>query len=92
MYFCNCLVRPLLEPGVTGSGEEKKLSESARMVDGAGEPTEVAVAEWIGARNFARWADLRRFIGTNYPGVFNIEWLFGGKKHGWAMNVKRGHP
>jgi hypothetical protein len=68
---------------------EEKVSESARMVDGAKEPTAAKVADWIGAQNFKRWTDLRQFIDTNYPGVFNLEWLFGGKNYGWALRFKK---
>jgi hypothetical protein len=59
------------------------------LVDGSREPTEAEVAGFIGKRNAARWAKLTEFIGANYPGVFNVEWLFGGKKHGWALRFKK---
>ena len=68
---------------------EERVNESARMVDGAKEPSAAKVAEWIGARNFKRWPDLREFIDSSYPGVFEVEWLFGGKKHGWALRFKK---
>lgn len=62
---------------------------SARMIDGAREPSAARVAGWIGARNFTRWADLRRFIDSHYPAVFDVEWLFGGKRHGWTLRFKK---
>jgi len=65
------------------------MSESTRMVDGAREPTAADVADFIGKRNAGRWAELTRFIAANYPGVFDIEWLFGGKKHGWTLRFKK---
>jgi hypothetical protein len=65
------------------------VSESARLVDGSREPTEAEVADFIGKQNAARWAKLTRFIAANYPSVFNIEWLFGGKKHGWTLRFKK---
>ena len=65
------------------------MSESARMVDGPQEPTDAEGASFIGKQNAARWADLTRFVEVNYPGVFNIEWLFGGKKYGWTLRFKK---
>lgn len=64
-------------------------SESARMLDRAHAPTPASVAAWIGARNFKRWTDLTAFIDRCYPAVFNVEWLFGGKKHGWSLRYKK---
>jgi hypothetical protein len=59
------------------------------MVDGPRAPTEADVAEFVGKRNAVRWAELTQFIATNYPGVFNTEWLFGGKKYGWTLRFKK---
>jgi len=68
---------------------EAGVREPARLVDGSREPSEAGVAAFIGKQNAARWADLRRFIATGYPGVFSVEWLFGGKKHGWTLRFKK---
>ena len=65
------------------------MKESARLVDRAQEPTAVAVTEWIGAQNAKRWAALCDFIEREYPGVFNVEWLYGGRKHGWTLRFKK---
>jgi Protein of unknown function (DUF3788) len=65
------------------------MTEPARLVDGSRRPTEAGVADFIGRQNAARWADLTLFIETNYPGVFDVEWLFGGKKHGWTLRYKK---
>ena len=65
------------------------MSEATRMVDGSREPAEADVADFIGKQNAARWAELTRFIAANYPGVFNSEWLFGGRKHGWTLRFKK---
>lgn len=65
------------------------MSEPDRMVDGAARPTAARVAAWIGPRNAERWAALTEFIDTTYPGVFQPEWLFAGKKHGWALRFKK---
>jgi hypothetical protein len=59
------------------------------MVDGAREPSARSVADWIGAQNSRRWTDLREFIDRNYPGVFDVEWLFGGTKHGWSLRFRK---
>lgn len=65
------------------------MSESARLVDGSREPTPAEVAGFIGKQNAARWASLTRSIAARYPGVFNVEWLYGGKKHGWTLRFKK---
>lgn len=65
------------------------MSESERMIDGSQQPSDERVAEFIGRQNAARWADISEFIATNYPGIFNVEWLFGGKKHGWGLRYKK---
>ncbi len=28
-------------------------------------------------------------IGKKYPGVFVLEWIYGGKKHGWTVRYKK---
>jgi hypothetical protein len=65
------------------------VGELERLVDASREPTEAEITDFIGRQNAARWADLARFIATSYPGVFNVEWLFGGKKYGWTLRYKR---
>jgi hypothetical protein len=59
------------------------------MVDGTRKPTDAEVADFIGKQNAARWAELTRFIAVRYPDVFDIEWLFGGKKYGWTLRFKK---
>lgn len=65
------------------------MTEAERLLDGSRQPTDAEVAAFIGRQNAARWADLTRFVSANYPGVFDVEWLFGGKKHGWYLRFKR---
>lgn len=65
------------------------MSEPVRMSDGSRKPTDDEVVVFIGKQNAARWAELREFIAAHYPGIFNIEWLFGGKKHGWTQRFKK---
>lgn len=59
------------------------------MVDRSKTPDPQSVAAWIGADNYQRWAAALRFIETNYPDVFQPEWLFGGKQHGWSLRFKK---
>jgi hypothetical protein len=65
------------------------VTEPERLVAGTRAPTEAEVIDFIGKQNAARWADLTRFIAANYPDVFNVEWLFGGKKYGWTLRFKK---
>lgn len=65
------------------------MSETARMVDAARAPTAAAVKRWIGGANAKRWDALRAFIDHRYPHVFDVEWLFGGTKGGWALRFKK---
>ncbi len=60
-----------------------------RMVDRSKEPDLQSVAAWIGEENYQRWGSTLQFIETNYPGVFQPEWVFGGKKHGWGLRFKK---
>jgi len=60
-----------------------------RMLDGSTQPDAASVAKWVGAENHKRWRHLTEFIEANYPGVFTPEWLFGGKKHGWWLRLKK---
>ena len=65
------------------------MREHARMMDAAKEPDAVQVAQWIGSRNSVRWTELTDFIQSQYPGVFETKWWFGGKKFGWSLRFKR---
>jgi len=58
------------------------------MMDAAKEPDAVQVAQWIGSRNSVRWTELTDFIQSQYPGVFETKWWFGGKKFGWSLRFK----
>ena len=60
------------------------------MLDKAVRPDRVLVDEWLGAEAASRWHRLVAFIAESYPGVFpQHDWVFGGKKHGWALRFKR---
>jgi hypothetical protein len=60
-----------------------------RIVDGNKEPDAKMVSEWVGPRNYRRWGHILHLIGTNYPGVFTPDWIFGGRKYGWGLRFKK---
>jgi hypothetical protein len=60
-----------------------------RLTDGMHEPDEKEVSGWIGAANYKMWKKVIHYIEINYPGVFDPEWLYGGKKHGWSLRFKK---
>ncbi|HEY4759431.1 MAG TPA: DUF3788 domain-containing protein [Thermoguttaceae bacterium] len=60
-----------------------------RLTDGAKKPTAKMLSAWMGQRNYKRWIQILKFIDTNYPGIFEPEWLFAGKKHGWWLRFKK---
>lgn len=61
------------------------------MLEPHSPPTPAQVAAWLGESNGA-WLNLTALIERAYPGVFVPEWLFGGKKHGWALRYKKSRP
>jgi hypothetical protein len=60
-----------------------------RMVDGGTKPNDRSVANWIGPKNQKYWTHMVHFIDSNYPGTFQPDWWFGGKKFGWALRYKK---
>lgn len=60
-----------------------------RLTDKASVPDDETVRDWIGADAFAHWAALRAWIAQTYPGTFSPDWIYGGKKHGWALRYKK---
>jgi hypothetical protein len=60
-----------------------------RMLDGGGKPSTSDVSKWVGVTNYKRWTHIIKFIEANYPGVFIPDWLFSGKKYGWALRFKK---
>jgi hypothetical protein len=65
------------------------VRDHPRMLDGANSPEPGQVAEWIGSKASAHWAALTEFIESQYPGVFDRTWWFGGKKWGWSLRFKK---
>ncbi|MCE5315222.1 MAG: DUF3788 domain-containing protein [Armatimonadota bacterium] len=60
-----------------------------RMLDKSIPPDDMSVAGWLGTEGYEYWRQIVEFIETNYPGVFQPDWLFGGKKHGWGLRYKK---
>ena len=60
-----------------------------RITDKSAPPDDGAVRAWLGARAFGRWTRLRRWIDESYPGVFEPDWLYGGKNRGWSLRYKK---
>ena len=60
-----------------------------RITDKAAPPDDSTVRDWIGPEAFEHWAALRDWIEASYPGVFALDWLYGGKKQGWSLRYKK---
>lgn len=59
-----------------------------RIADRSSHPDEHSILDWLGPEAFEHWVELRRWIEAHYPGVFNPDWLYGGKKRGWSLRYK----
>ena len=69
------------------------MSEQAvRMTERDHPPSDAEVAAWMGEEAHHYWRRLAELIEQLYPGVFAPEWLYGGKKHGWALRYKKSKP
>ncbi|PTR34097.1 uncharacterized protein DUF3788 [Luteibacter sp. OK325] len=73
------------QEGVTGL----RPAIGDRINDKSAPPDENTVRDWIGAKGFRHWVKLRSWIDTSYPGIFEPEWLYGGKKRGWTLRYKK---
>lgn len=51
-------------------------------------PSESALRDWLGPAH-AHWEALAQSIDKAYPGTFQPDWVFGGKKHGWGLRYKK---
>ncbi|WP_448095950.1 DUF3788 domain-containing protein [Luteibacter yeojuensis] len=60
-----------------------------RIGDKSAPPDEQTVRDWFGPHAFKHWTKLRNWINVSYPGVFEPEWLYGGKKRGWTLRYKK---
>jgi len=52
-------------------------------------PEASVIRHWMGPEAFRHWTALRLWIDTAYPGVFDPEWIYGGKKRGWSLRYKK---
>lgn len=60
-----------------------------RITDKSTPPDDDTVRDWMGLEAFEHWAKLRNWIEAFYPGVFDPDWLYGGKKRGWSLRYKK---
>ncbi|CAM2155328.1 DUF3788 domain-containing protein [Pararobbsia alpina] len=60
-----------------------------RMADKFSEPDERTIRDWLGPEAFEHWVELRKWIDEFYPDVFQPDWIYGGKKRGWALRYKQ---
>lgn len=63
--------------------------KDARLTNPEAPPTPQRIKGWIGEAGHAYWMRAADTIEKNYPGVFDPEWLYGGKKHGWSLRYKK---
>ncbi|MEY8170205.1 DUF3788 domain-containing protein [Burkholderia multivorans] len=60
-----------------------------RITDRAAPPDEDTVRQWLGPKAFKHWRELQSWIDASYPGVFEPDWIYGGKKRGWSLRYKK---
>ncbi|CAG9191958.1 conserved hypothetical protein [Paraburkholderia sabiae] len=60
-----------------------------RIADKSSQPDERIVRDWMGPEAFEHWVELRSWIDASYPGLFEPDWLYGGKKRGWSLRYKK---
>jgi hypothetical protein len=68
---------------------ESSIQIGDRITGKTTPPDDSAVRDWMGAKAFAHWLQLREWIDERYPGVFLPDWLYGGKKRGWSLRYKK---
>lgn len=59
-----------------------------RIADKSSQPDERVIRDWLGSEAFEHWVELRSWIEEFYPNVFTPDWLYGGKKRGWALRYR----
>lgn len=60
-----------------------------RITDPSIPPDEDTVRAWLGPKAFKHWRDLQSWIDASYPGVFEPDWIYGGRKRGWSLRYKK---
>jgi hypothetical protein len=61
-----------------------------RMIDAGEAPTSSQIKSWLGKSAYDYWRHIIQMIDRKYPELFSPDWLYGGKKHGWALRYKKG--
>lgn len=69
--------------------EETNHQPGDRMLDKDAPPTRETLEAWMGEEAWTRWVALQAWIKEQYREIFSPDWLFGGKKSGWALRYKR---
>lgn len=85
----NLRVRPLAKPEEHFQRIISMINPNCRMTERGKPPTDSKIAGWLGTEAYEYWNQITKFIEQYYPNVFNPEWLFGGKKHGWSLRYKK---
>lgn len=84
---------PAYPPRAVGLGKKANMYHPPeigdRIADKSAPPDEHAIRDWIGPKAFRHWVALQNWIDTSYPGMFEPEWLYGGKKRGWTLRYKK---
>ena len=60
-----------------------------RLTDAQSPPDLRQIESWIGEKAFIFWERVTALIDRRYPGIFDPEWLYGVKKHGWSLRYKK---
>ncbi len=60
-----------------------------RMTGPGNPPSDWEIEDWIGEEAYRYWKCTVEWIEQLYPNVFDPEWLFGGRKHGWSLRYKK---
>ncbi len=63
--------------------------DTLRLIEADNPPTAAQLKSWLGEDRYNYWICISELIERKYPGIFNPEWLFGGKKHGWSLRYKK---
>jgi hypothetical protein len=79
----------ILSNGTTEAVREMVPQVGDRITDKSAPPIDSVLRDWIGTESFDHWAELRNWIDAFYPGVFEPDWLYGGKKRGWSLRYKK---
>lgn len=68
---------------------EHRAQVGDRISDKSTLPNEPFVSKWLGRDAFVHWVQMRSWIATSYPGLFEPDWLYGGKRRGWSLRYKK---